>query len=234
LIASIQARGQSDGMREANAALETVRATRKQISLGDEPPALPPPPELKVGDRVQLRQMPSPGQLLSLSTGKAEVRVGSVVLWVPLADVTSLTKGEQRQIDRKQRADGRTDGRSDGRPDDRAGRREDRAGKKTDRRAQDALAEQGRASTGSAPRVRTGSNTLDLRGQRVEDALVAVEFFLDRMLSDRQPVAFLLHGHGTGALKQALRQFLPRCAPARSFRAADLDEGGDAFTFVEL
>ncbi len=230
LIASIQARGQSDGMREANAALETVRATRRQISLGDEPPPPPPPQDLKVGDRVQLRQMPSPGQVVSLSAGKAEVRVGSVVLWVPLADVTALTKGEQRQIDRRQRADGR----AESAPDDRAGRREQRAGKKADRRAQESLAEQGRASTGAAPRVRTSTNTLDLRGQRVEDALVAVEFFLDRMLSDRQPVAFLLHGHGTGALKQALRQFLPRCAPARSFRAADPDEGGDAFTFVEL
>jgi DNA mismatch repair protein MutS2 len=87
--------------------------------------------------------------------------------------------------------------------------------------------------TTSAPKldgVRTPSNTLDLRGLRVEEALLATEKFLDRLLLQDTPAAFLLHGHGTGALKQALRESLTRSS--RSWRALEEGEGGDAFTLV--
>ena len=82
--------------------------------------------------------------------------------------------------------------------------------------------------------VRTHSNTLDLRGMRVEEALDAVTDFLDRCVMSNQASAFLLHGHGTGALKAAIRQFLPRCAHARRWHRGGPEEGGDAFTVVEL
>jgi DNA mismatch repair protein MutS2 len=68
----------------------------------------------------------------------------------------------------------------------------------------------------------------------VEEAVQEVDHFLDKMIRDRQPVAFILHGHGTGALKQAIRAWLPSCGSARKFRSADPDEGGDAYTLVEL
>ena len=87
--------------------------------------------------------------------------------------------------------------------------------------------------TTSAPKldgVRTPSNTLDLRGFRVEEALLATEKFLDRLLLQDTPAAFLLHGHGTGALKQALRESLTRSS--RAWRALEEGEGGDAFTLV--
>ncbi len=82
--------------------------------------------------------------------------------------------------------------------------------------------------------VRTGGNTLDMRGMRVEEAIDAVSDFLDRMMLDGQSSAYLLHGHGTGALKQALRQWLPRCAHAQKWHRGGPEEGGDAFTVVEL
>jgi DNA mismatch repair protein MutS2 len=78
--------------------------------------------------------------------------------------------------------------------------------------------------------VRTPSNTLDLRGFRVEEAIHATEKFLDRLLLQDTPSAFLLHGHGTGALKQSLRDHLTRCS--RVWRALEEGEGGDAFTLV--
>ncbi|HND30740.1 MAG TPA: Smr/MutS family protein, partial [Myxococcota bacterium] len=88
--------------------------------------------------------------------------------------------------------------------------------------------------TGPAPKVRTRANTCDLRGQRVEEAMDLVDLFLDQMVRDQQAVAFLLHGHGTGALKEAIRQWLPKSPAVRSYRAAAADEGGDAYTLVEL
>jgi DNA mismatch repair protein MutS2 len=44
----------------------------------------------------------------------------------------------------------------------------------------------------------------------------------------------LVHGHGTGALKQAIRDHLKRSGYVRSFRAGAEGEGGDGSTFVEL
>ncbi len=78
--------------------------------------------------------------------------------------------------------------------------------------------------------VRTPSNTLDLRGFRVDEAIQATEKFLDQLLLQDVPAAFLLHGHGTGALKQALRNHLTRTSHA--WRALEEGEGGDAFTLV--
>jgi DNA mismatch repair protein MutS2 len=82
--------------------------------------------------------------------------------------------------------------------------------------------------------VRTSHNTLDLRGQRVEEALDAVDAFVDRMLREGEPVAYVLHGHGTGALKLAVRAHLSAATYVRRAQPAEPDDGGDAFTMVWL
>jgi DNA mismatch repair protein MutS2 len=77
---------------------------------------------------------------------------------------------------------------------------------------------------------RTQDNTLDLRGVRVEDAAERLDIFLDRMLGGGEAVGFVLHGHGTGALRVRVRQHLGGCSYVEHSRAAEPDEGGDAFT----
>jgi DNA mismatch repair protein MutS2 len=78
--------------------------------------------------------------------------------------------------------------------------------------------------------VRTPSNTLDLRGQRVEEALDRVDAFLDVMMGEGEPLGFVLHGHGTGAMKLAVRAHLAASRYVEHSRPAEADEGGDAFT----
>ncbi len=82
--------------------------------------------------------------------------------------------------------------------------------------------------------VRTASNTLDLRGQRVDEALDQVDVFLDRMLRENETVAYVLHGHGTGALKLAVRSHLSAATQVRRSGPAEADDGGDAFTVFWL
>ena len=82
--------------------------------------------------------------------------------------------------------------------------------------------------------VRMDSNTLDLRGHRLQEAIEVADRFLDRLLLEGHDVGFLLHGHGTGVLKDGLRRWLPRCPAARAWRPAENEQGGDAFTVVEL
>lgn len=82
--------------------------------------------------------------------------------------------------------------------------------------------------------VRTPSNTLDLRGARVDEAEDRVDGFLDRMLGEGITVGFVLHGHGTGALKSRVREHLGGSRFVAHSRPGDSDEGGDAFTVFWL
>ena len=90
------------------------------------------------------------------------------------------------------------------------------------------------ASAALPTAVRTSGNTLDLRGERVEDALSKVDAFLDRLLNMGEEAGFVLHGHGTGALKSSVRQHLQASSYIEHASAADADSGGDAFTIFWL
>jgi len=81
-----------------------------------------------------------------------------------------------------------------------------------------------------AAAVRTGKNTLDLRGTRVDEALDRLDAFLDVMMGEGEPVGFVLHGHGTGAMKAAVREHLGSSSYVEHSRSGESDEGGDAFT----
>jgi DNA mismatch repair protein MutS2 len=85
----------------------------------------------------------------------------------------------------------------------------------------------------SAP-IQVKDNTCDLRGLRVDDAVSMATSFLDRALSQGQDVIFLLHGHGTGALREAIRGELQRSPYVTRFGAEEADRGGDGVTVVWL
>ncbi len=82
--------------------------------------------------------------------------------------------------------------------------------------------------------LRTSDNTCDLRGLRVDEALERLDRFIDGALRAGDRVAFVLHGHGTGALRQAVREHLALSEHVGERRPANLDEGGDAFTVFWL
>jgi DNA mismatch repair protein MutS2 len=90
--------------------------------------------------------------------------------------------------------------------------------------------QRGALATGLPSAVRTSSNTLDLRGERVDEALDKVDGFLDRLLGAGEPNGFVLHGHGTGALKLAVRAHLQASSYVEHSGPADPESGGDAFT----
>lgn len=78
------------------------------------------------------------------------------------------------------------------------------------------------------------SQTLDLRGYRVEEALDEVEGYLDKAsLANLTPV-YIIHGHGTGALKQAVRDFLATSPYVAKFRPGEDSEGGDGICVVDI
>jgi DNA mismatch repair protein MutS2 len=85
----------------------------------------------------------------------------------------------------------------------------------------------------SAP-LQSRENTCDLRGLRVDDGLAMATSFLDRAVGGGLDVVFLLHGHGTGALRDAIRQELARSPYVARSRGGASEEGGEAVTVVWL
>jgi DNA mismatch repair protein MutS2 len=74
----------------------------------------------------------------------------------------------------------------------------------------------------------------DVRGMRAEDALAELEQFLDRGMRSGEEAALIIHGHGTGALRQAIRDYLASSPYIRMFRPGENHEGGDGVTVVAL
>lgn len=93
------------------------------------------------------------------------------------------------------------------------------------------------SSTPSPTKItaRFDGNTCDLRGFKLEDAIEEAQRFMAARLMAPSPVVYLLHGHGTGALKKGLREWLRTSPPGvKRWRVADQANGGDALTMVEL
>lgn len=82
--------------------------------------------------------------------------------------------------------------------------------------------------------VRVAGNTLDMRGMRVDEGQEAAERFFDKAVRSGWDRVFLLHGHGTGALKDGLRHWLRSSAYVTDWAPASEEQGGDAFTVVLL
>ena len=78
------------------------------------------------------------------------------------------------------------------------------------------------------------TNTLDLRGERVEEALDNLENYLDKAsLANLTPV-YIIHGHGTGALKSAVRDFVSTSPYVAKFRVGEDAEGGDGVCVIDI
>lgn len=78
------------------------------------------------------------------------------------------------------------------------------------------------------------SNTLDLRGYRVEEALDSLENYLDKAsLANLTPV-YVIHGHGTGALKSAIQNFLSTSPYVAKYRFGEAAEGGDGVSVIDI
>lgn len=75
---------------------------------------------------------------------------------------------------------------------------------------------------------------LHLRGQRVEEALAELDAFLDRATRGPLDQVRIVHGHGTGRLRLAVREHLKRHPLVRAFRPGEPAEGGNGATVVDL
>ncbi len=75
---------------------------------------------------------------------------------------------------------------------------------------------------------------IDVRGMRGDEALTAVTYFIDDALLVGMPRVRILHGTGSGILRQLIRQYLATVPAVASFRDEHVQFGGAGITVVEL
>lgn len=75
---------------------------------------------------------------------------------------------------------------------------------------------------------------IDLRGYRGDEALNAVRYFIDDAEMLGVPRVRILHGTGTGALRQLIRQYLATIPGVHDFRDEHVQFGGAGITVVDL
>ena len=80
----------------------------------------------------------------------------------------------------------------------------------------------------NVPLIRTSKNTVDLRGKRVADA----ELILDKAISEAARAIWIIHGHGTGKLRQGVHAFLKQHPRISRYEAAAQNDGGTGVTIA--
>lgn len=92
------------------------------------------------------------------------------------------------------------------------------------------------AGTSDSQRARQLSfkQEIDLRGMRAEEALQAVTYFIDDAIQFSAQRVRILHGTGTGALRQCIRQYLDTVPGVAAYADEDVRFGGAGITVVTL
>lgn len=75
---------------------------------------------------------------------------------------------------------------------------------------------------------------IDVRGMRADEAIQAVTYFMDDAIQFNASRVRILHGTGTGALRQAIRQYLSTLTGVASYHDEDVRFGGAGITVVNL
>jgi DNA mismatch repair protein MutS2 len=84
------------------------------------------------------------------------------------------------------------------------------------------------------PQVESPGMEISLRGMRAEEALEALEKYLDRAYRAGLPYVRVVHGKGTGTLRKLARAHLRAHPLVAAMRQAEAHEGGDGVTIVQF
>jgi DNA mismatch repair protein MutS2 len=86
----------------------------------------------------------------------------------------------------------------------------------------------------SAPLHASPGMELDIRGQRADDALEALDHYIEDAYLAGMPFVRIIHGKGTGRLRQLIREALKQSLHVTSYESGLEGEGGDGVTVAHL
>ncbi len=159
---------------------------------------------LQPGDSVRLKGQQTVGEVLAVNGRQVQVAFGMIKSMI---DRSRLERVSRNQLKREQ---GSTNG----------------IGSLMHDSATPVEVLQGRRAT--------FRQQLDVRGMRADEALQAVMYYMDDAILLSVGQVRILHGTGTGALRQAIRQYLATLPGVRDFHDEHVQFGGAGITVVEL
>ncbi len=166
-----------------------------------------PPPGFnpKVGDRIRIPKIGQKAEVLSAvdEHGNLNVKFGIMKMNVSLADIESLT-GEKATIPEKKSA----------------------------ARTQNNTTKSTVTPTVPVVAIRTSTNTVDIRGQRVANAESEIERAIGKAY--QSGIMWVIHGKGTGKLREGVHEFLKNHPQVDRFELAGEKDGGGGVTIVYL
>jgi DNA mismatch repair protein MutS2 len=200
-------------LQQGNATAQDAQAATSAINQIKErhlPPPTKPKPAFKpqVGDRIRIPKFNQTAEVLTAAdeNGNLSVRFGSMKMILSLADVESLS-GEKAELPVKQKP----------------------TEKETPRTSPN---KGGTQAPPPAPAIRTSQNTVDIRGYRVADAESELERGINA--ATNAGVLWIVHGKGTGKLRQGVHEFLQEHPQVERYELADSKEGGAGVTIAYL
>ncbi len=240
IVAQLQ---RAPSQAQAARARAVIRRLREEIEESVEQPRQVPARDPAPGDRVRIGRLGTTGVVTAVRDGEVEVQSGNLTVRVGAADLEVLRVAaggladaqvavEKRAKDPPREGERATNDTAGGGLGERPAGNQARTDVQSHSRdARSALAPPARRPQDL---VRVDANTLDLRGCRVGDALCRLEEFLDRATLAGLDGVFVLHGHGTEAVKKAVRQALASSPYVSDFAPGDGFQGGDGVTAVVL
>lgn len=214
MIGALQAAASSTPAPEAMRTAQETAATLAKLEEAEEEKLKRLLPEaraneplsvVRVGDWVHVKHLGKDGDVLGVEGKEAQVAVGNLRMRVPLASLLPA-RGK--------------------RPKKGEGPQQPERG-----RLKRELSEVKVTRTGAGPRV---TEELDLRGTPIDEALDRLDAFLDHHYNTPTTNVRIVHGHGTGALRTAIRVHLRSSGYVKAMRPGEDHEGGDGATVVDL
>ena len=89
-------------------------------------------------------------------------------------------------------------------------------------------------SESSRERQLNFSHEIDVRGMRADEAVQAVMYYIDDAIQFNSSRVRILHGTGTGALRQYIRNYLASIKAVKNYHDEDVRFGGPGITVVEF
>jgi DNA mismatch repair protein MutS2 len=208
VIRSLQ-RGPQTG-RNAQNATNALNEVAEQFLPSKKEPAKKPGFIPKEGDRVRIPRIGQTAEVLSVDENdQLSVRFGVMKMTVDLSEIESLD-GQKPEV-KKNRSNNRQDARST----------EEGKNKATEK------------ETPPPPvAVRTSRNTIDIRGFHVADAEIEIDGGISKAIE--QGALWIVHGKGTGKLRQGTHEILKRHPLVERYELASQKEGGSGVTIAYL
>ncbi len=167
--------------------------------------AVAQPRPLRTGDKVRLRSLGMEGVVTAVGESEVEVQMGVFRVRARLSDIQR--PGQPQREEAPERAP--------------AARRSEPAST--------SVPSGGVSLLHPSPGIE-----LDLRGQRAEEALERLDQYIENAYLSGMPFVRIIHGKGTGKLRQVVRDALRDSPHVKNFEAGLNNEGGDGVTVAHI